>query len=274
MSLTRVVAGRSATLTHTFESNGTPTDPSPDSATVTITRADGTVFVPAASVDNTGTGTASITLTPTELGSLDRLTVAWTVTIGGYPQTFTDTVEVAGGTVFTVAQARTAIGDSAYDAAKIVEARTYAETELENAVGFALVPRYAFEAKDGSVDPIVLRPYVRAIRSITAGGGALTTSDLAGLTYAGGILRGYWWPRGYGNVLVGYEHGLETPPPGATRAALALALDYLGADDSSIHPRAESVTTVDGTLRLRMGGQFGVAAADDWIAANRMPAFA
>ena len=75
-----------------------------------------------------------------------------------------------------------------------------------------------------------------------------------------------------GPVTVTYTHGLgNTVSPGAKRAALALALDYLQADPAgTIDPRAESIVTVDGTLRLRSGGTFGNPLIDDWLNRNRL----
>jgi hypothetical protein len=107
----RIVRGRSAELSYTFYVDGNATDPTPDSASVSITRADGSTLTPSASVDNSGVGVVSITLTPAETALLDTLTVTWTATFAGQAQTFVDTVEVAGDVLFTIAEARAAIGD-------------------------------------------------------------------------------------------------------------------------------------------------------------------
>jgi hypothetical protein len=267
----RIVQGRSATITHTFSVGGTPTDPAPDQATVTITRADGQVLVPSTNATEAGTGKVSFTLTPVQAALLDVLTVTWTASFGGQPQTFTDIVEVAGDVLFTIAQARDARGDQSLDEGKIADARLFAETELEKAIRYALVPRYARKTvssvKGQAID---LGAYARKVRTMTVGGLTLTPDELALLTIDSGLLRGYHWPTAYSNVVIGYEHGLDAPTPGATDAALALALDKLGGT-GSIDPRAESIITVDGTIRLRTGGQFPTAGVDAWIEANRMP---
>jgi hypothetical protein len=201
-SLVRIVQGRSATLSHTFLTGSTATDPTPDTATVTVTRADGTTFVPTASVDNSATGVASITFTPAETALLDRWTLTWTATFGGQAQTYKDTVEVAGDVLFTIAQARAAITSNA------------------------------------------------------------------------GVLYGYTWPIGYANVLVGYEHGLPSPPPGATRAALDEAVAYLGGG-TSVDPRTTRVVTADGTQEYQVGsGALLSAMADRWVSHNRIPVLA
>lgn len=268
----RVVRGRSATITHTFLIDGLPADPSPDQATVAITRADGTVLVASTTATEAGGGAVSFELTPAHTALLDTLTVTWTATFDGQAQTFTDIVEIAGGSLFTIAQARKAIGDDSLAAAEIEEARLYAETEIEAAIGYALVPRYALKTMSSErSSPLDLGPYTRTVRTLTVSGITLTPDELALLTLNNGWLRGYPWPTGHGNVVVGYEHGLDAPPPGAVNAVLSLAVDNLGGT-SSIDPRAESIVTVDGTIRLRTAGQFTAAGVDAWIEANRMPA--
>jgi hypothetical protein len=272
------VQGRSATLSHTFLTGSTATDPTPDTATVTVTRADGTTFVPTASVDNSATGVASITFTPAETALLDRWTLTWTATFGGQAQMYKDTVEVAGDVLFTIAQARAAgLSDPAvYTDDRIREARTYSETEIESALGFALVPRYSLDTLSGMGRPglRVRYPYVRAIRSISISGVPLATADVAAITSNAGVLYGYTWPIGYANVLVGYEHGLPSPPPGATRAALDEAVAYLGGG-TSVDPRTTRVVTADGTQEYQVGsGALLSAMADRWVSHNRIPVLA
>lgn len=270
--------GRSATLSHTFLTGSAATDPTPDTATVTVTRADGTTFVPTASVDNSGAGVASITFTPAETALLDRWTLTWTATFGGQAQTYKDTVEVAGDVLFTIAQARAAgLSDTAvYPDDRIREARTYAETEIESALGFALVPRYSLDTLSGMGRPglRVRHPYVRAIRSVSITGVPLATADVAAITANAGVLYGYTWPIGYANVVVGYEHGLSSPPPGATRAALDEAVAYLGGG-TSVDPRTTRVVTADGTQEYQVGsGALLSAMADRWVSHNRIPVLA
>jgi hypothetical protein len=60
------------------------TDPSPDSATVTITRADGTPVVTAATAVNGPNGGFSYTLVPAQTALLDTLTATWTFTLNGF----------------------------------------------------------------------------------------------------------------------------------------------------------------------------------------------
>lgn len=275
MDLQRVEQNHTATLTKTFQVDGVATDPSPATATIQIVRADGTVLVPAGTATTrTTVGTFTYNITTAQTGLLDNLTAYWTSSLGVLKQQ----VEIVGGFLFTIAEARTAIGDTAYSATKIAEARTYAESELESALGYALVPRYARETLTGYAGSLRLRPYLRSIRSATVNTSALSAASLAELSFdTTGRVNGYSWSSysDLGNVTVGYEHGLSFPPAGAKRAALALALDSLGTDTSGIDPRAETIITVDGTIRLRNGsGPFSALGVNEWINANRIPAIA
>jgi hypothetical protein len=272
----RVVRGRSFTLSKQFFSDGIAVTPS-GTPTVAIVRVSDGTTVTASAVAGSGVGPYTTTVTAANNTLLDTLTVTWAATISGQAQTYIDIVEVAGDTLFTVAQGLALIPTAT--AAQISDARTYAETELEGALGYALVPRYTLEKRTGAYcQPLhVKNPHVRAIRSATVNTVALTAPQITALTFnQAGYVSGYEWgsysyPTVLNNVTIGYEHGLDTPPLGATTAALSLAVDHLGGGSSSIDPRAESIITVDGTVRLRAGaGQFAAVGVNEWVAANRM----
>jgi hypothetical protein len=270
----RVLQATPATISNSWYEDGVIADPGV--VTVTITRGDGTVLVTNGATTGTGAAARSYNLTAaahTDL--LDDLTITWVSPSKG---TMTSHVEVVGGFLFTITEARSELGDPAYDATAIREAREYAETELESALGYALVPRYARTRTSGQGrGPLRLRPYLRTVRTVTVSDTTLTPTDIANLAFdTTGFLYGQYWEQGVGNITIGYEHGLDAPPPGAKRAALSLAMDYLGASTSGgIDPRAESIVTVDGTVRLRAGGgQFWAPGVNEWVTANRIPAIA
>jgi hypothetical protein len=278
----RVVRGRSFTLSKTFYSDGIAVTPG-SLPTVAIVRSDATT-VATSSVSGTGVGPYTVTVTAANNTLLDTLTVTWTATIGGQSNTYVDIVEVAGDVLFGVAQALAAMPTATV--AAIADARTYAETEIESELGYALVPRFTLEKATGRWCQAlrVRNPYVRTIRSATVNGVALSTGQLTDLSFdANGFIVGYpWgaiagaWGTTLNNVTIGYEHGLDTPPPGASRAALDEAVAYLGGSTANgagggIDPRAESVVTVDGTVRLRAStGTLLSASAADWMQANRL----
>lgn len=251
----RIVRGLSATLSYTFYSDGTATNPSPDATTVTITRDDGTAIVTgAAATEGATAGVVTYTLTPAQTATLDILTVAWTATFGGQAQTFTDIVEVAGGVLFTIAQARAVspLNDtSTYTTARIVEARTMVETALEDACGVAFVPRYKRQFVSGNGrSTVILPPRTTAIRSVTLDGAVVSQGyvDTMRLLPTGEVYYPSWWSQGYANYEIAFEHGYDYPPPRVTHAALKLAKRYLV--DSPVSDRATTLTTEDGTTQF------------------------
>jgi hypothetical protein len=274
----RIVRGRSATLTHTFYSSATATDPTPDSATVTITRADGTVLVNAATATEAGTGKVTYTVTPAQTALLDKWTVDWVATFGGQSQTFRTFVEVAGDVLFTLSEARALKpldNTTTYTNDTVIAMRTSVEQAIEEACGVAFVPRYELETVSaggssywgggysygpGGYGPNGLPlkwPKIRAVRSATDSGTVLTAGELAGLSWTeSGILYGRGWTGGYGNVLVGYEHGWDRPPERIRRAALLLAKTWLVA--GPVDDRTSTFSSVDGgTYSLVVPGRGG-----------------
>lgn len=277
----RILQSTASTIQVTFNVDGVPTT-SATAVTVTITRDDGTAMVTnAATTAGAGTGVYQYTLTAAQTAQLDVLTAAWSGTITGNAQTLKTTVEIVGGFMFTIDQARTAMGDATLSAAKIAEARTYAETELEGELNYAVVPRYARDTPiAGPSYGLWLRPFLRSVRGATVAGVALTSTELTSLVLNQGFVYGFSWPRPLlsttappSPVTIRYEHGLDIPPPGATRAALAVAVEFLGGGTTgSIDPRAESIITDDGTIRLRSGdGPFTAPGVNAWVSSNRLP---
>lgn len=257
----RVVQGHSVVLSQTFQADGVATDPSPDTATVEITRDDGTTLVASTPATEGGTGIVTYTLTPTHTALLDTLTVVWTASFGGQVQTFTDIVEVAGGVLFTIAQARTLKplqSTTDYPTAAIVEARTMVETALEDACGVAFVPRYRREVIAGSGSAtMMLAPKLRAIRSVTVDGAAMSVGTFTGIRVlpSGLAYNPAGWTWGVANLDVAYEHGHDFPPPRVSQAALLWAKDLLV--KGPISERSTSMVSEDGTFSLATPGMRG-----------------
>lgn len=279
----RVVRGRGATLYHTFYVNGVPTDPSPDAAKVTITTDEGVAVVTDADAIEEGTpGRVSYTLTPDQVAAVDRLTLTWTADFGGYPQVFTDVVEIVGGVYFTIAEARalSPLGDqTTYQQQDLVAARTAAEQAIEEECGLSFVPRYdrAVVNGDNTYGVRLPQPFVRSVRWAKVAGVTRDVSQVTG-GGAGYIYDTAWWPRGWGNIQVGYEHGMDAPPEGVKRAALQYARDLLvQASSQSIAPGAERIITDDGTIVFGSGqatNRFAAAGVADALGPYRMPTIA
>jgi len=257
----RIIQGQSAVLRYTFYVDGVATNPSPDAATVTITRDDGTDVVTASPATEAGTGVVTFPVTPLMTAELDRWTVKWTATVDGQSQTFTEIVEVAGGVLFTVAQARALkpLNDTAkYSTADILDARTMVETALEDACGVAFVPRYDRRVFSGSgKTTMLLPPRTRVIRSVSNDGVAVGVSGLESMRFlpTGELYYPSVWTWGYGNLEIAFEHGHDFPPPRVVQAALLYAKNFLV--KGPIDDRTTSVSSEDGTFALSTPGMRG-----------------
>lgn len=253
----RVLVDTDITMSVTFEVDGTPTDPSPATATVTITRDDGTVIVPGLAAARTGTGEFSYTLDAGDNDQLDILTAEWTSSLG----TLTTTTEVVGGFLFTIADARRLkpLQDATkYPADRIIEARTLAESALEDLCGVAFVPRYARETFSGTgTTSLLLRPRTTLVRSVTSDGTVYTPTEIAALVpqQTGAVYNPNRWASGYGNLSVSYVHGYTSPPPRVSQACLLLAKNWLV--DGPLDDRMTSMSTDDGTFALLTPGLRG-----------------
>lgn len=273
----RIQRGLSATLTHTFFVDGVATNPTPDAATVTITRDNGTVLVNAAAATEAGTGVVTYLLTPAQTATLDTLTVGWTATFGGQSQMFTDHVEIAGGFLFSISEARAVkpLDQVAYTTAMITATRTLVEQALEDACGRAFVPRYKRDTVTGTgrTSLVLSQPRVTAVRTVTAGATAI--ADVATIVpNAYGVI---FYPAGFvsgTSYTVSYEHGEPYPPWPAKQAALALAKKFLLS--GPVDDRTTTMSTEDGTYILSTpglrGAIWGVPVADSFAAQYSMHA--
>jgi hypothetical protein len=172
----RILQNTSADLPAVVTVAETGTDPTPDSATVTITRADGTVVVQDAVANNGMNGGFVYPLSPAQTALLDTLTAVWTFTYGGLVQQLRTQAEVVGGYHFTLGQLRqlAPLSDaSTYTTAKLIEARTLAETTIEQECGRAFVPRYWRGHVENFTWPY---PDVIGVRSATGVDGSVLTS--------------------------------------------------------------------------------------------------
>ena len=244
----RVLINTPVSLSVAVDVDGVATNPSPDSATVTVRRDDGTAIVTAVPATDSGTGSFGYVLTAAQNPQLDVLTATWTTSLG----IFETTTEVVGGFLFTIAQARALkpLDDTVkYSAQAIIDARTLAETALEDACGVAFVPRYKREtvSGSGSRELLLTQPRVTAIRSVSLDDAAQTAADYVP-SGPGVLYTANGWTRGFGNYEVVYEHGWPEAPPRVSEAARALAKHYLV--DKPVSDRATSMTTDDGTTQF------------------------
>lgn len=278
MTTIRVAKTAAATLPHIFDVDETPTN-STTSVTVAVTDALGvSVASGAATQDTANTGRYTFPL-PTQ-AQLSTLTVAWSATIAGAAVVETDTVEVCGGFLFSLREARNSdpalANAKKYTTQDLIDARQAVEEECELICSRAFVPRYRRVVLNGTgvsdlalpdcgdelVAGILLRG-VRTIRSATVAprigqtSVALTAGQLAALAVTSdGILRrtdANIWPEGLSNVVVEYEFGNDGPPADLKRASLLRLRSQLNLSTSGIPDRATSFTAADGgTYRLSL----------------------
>jgi hypothetical protein len=230
MSLVRMLVTSKVTVTHVFKADEVPVDAS-GPVTATVQRLDGTsVATGTATHGATGSGAYSWDVTR---AVLDSLTLDFTGSVGGSTVTARDYVEVVGGFLFDLGDARSDLGiPASITSAKLAQKRIEVEQECERICRRAFVPRFAREVVSGNgTERLALTNSVgvaiseiRAIRSVTVNGTAVTGSDLAAINYSdSGVLTrpdGVLWPAGVKNIVVEVEHGWDYPPEDLRDAAM------------------------------------------------------
>jgi hypothetical protein len=170
---------------------------------------------------------------------------------------------------------------------QIIAARGEVEDEIEALTGVAFVPRTATATLDGAGRGLLLLPhmYVRSITSVRVWTDAITYTDYTAdeladivVSETGAISRftlGYW-PCGFQNLRVIYEHGMDAPPARVKRAALILFRYRLSgalwripstpaAVDAEGNPTAEGLTPADTGGTANEGSPTGIPLVDDLL---------
>lgn len=274
MTLTRIARTAPATLSHTFVVGETVVDPGV--VTYAVTDANGTAVT---SGNATGTGATARTFDLPGQADLADYEVAWTGTIAGSTVVETDRVEICGGFLFGLVQARasdSSLDDTAkYPTSALAETRLAVERECEQICDRAFVPRYRRAVLDGSGTSALLLTdaewtalsrsagdirTIRAARVASRYGAvpvALTTDQLAAcyVTGDGQLVRadGGIWTEGVGNVIVEYEYGLDAAPEDLARAAMTMLRIRLNLSKSKVPDRASSFS-IDGQGTYRLNG--------------------
>lgn len=292
-----------ATISHTWEIDGTPTDPAGDTTTIRIVRDNGTELVAAGtSTTHAGqdTGTFTFPLTTVHTAELDRLTATWTATFSGQQVSVPVVYEIVGGHLFTERQLRAhQVGDRTpfasttdYPNDRIMDVRAQVTDDFAGILQYSPIPRYARERLDGSgTDTLVLsHQFPRRILTLAVNGTAFDATALADLDVdpAGVITRLTlgWFARGRRNVDVAYVHGGdqaylaqqeisfgELSTAAVKRTAMLL--------DPALSSTVSSYTTQDGSTysfdpagrRIGQGDTqwYGVPAIDSVLNRSRRP---
>jgi hypothetical protein len=193
---------------------------------------------------------------------LDHLDVSWTATIGGSAVILSDRVEVVGGFLFGLAEARASdpsLSDPVrYPVATLAARRIQVEQECERLCGWAFVPRFARAVLDGSGGFTLRLPHLR-LRSLRAlstriqpGGSTTVVSPLTDVAVSvdGTVTRmdGGYFPAGVNNIVAEYEHGADAPSETLKDAAMIRLRSRLNLTRSGVPDRVNSYTTPDGSV--------------------------
>jgi hypothetical protein len=249
MGLTRVLVTTRVTLSHTFQVDGVGTDAAA-AVNVTVKRLDGTAVTSgAATVGTVGDGIYTFELP--ESAVLDTYTVDWTGTFGGAAVTVRDYVEVVGGFLFGLAEARSMrppLDATKYPYPMLAEKRIEVEQIAERIAGVAFVPRFerVVLSGRGRRELVVPRLMLRAIRAVRVDGTNWGALDVSGVSFTpSGVLTRLWgsvWPAGSGNIVLEYEHGLDMPAEEARTAGKVHLRSRLTLGDTAVPYRAVSFT--------------------------------
>lgn len=259
--------------TYTFTATAEDENGSPLTITgpVTVTIRDGAGNVVVTDTPTISAGKLVYDANTALMPNLDTYHLTWTGVAGGETQAWVTDVELVGGYLFEIADLRAqdrAFTDSnKYPIEMLRQARNVVENviEGEKAANVAFVPRGRRVRVNGGAQAVNglygldLPDYeVRKVYSATVDGVALTSGQCAAIVCDDNTI---WsedtaWPNGKRNVVVHYEHGMETVPPAITRAALLLARDYLVKSD--VPARATGTSIGDQWFRITVAGRDGV----------------
>jgi hypothetical protein len=265
MSLVRVLVTTEVTLTHTFYVDEVATDLAA-ACTVTLKRLDGTVVVTGPA---THPGPAGVyTFAVPEQATVDLLTMDWSGTLAGAVVSVRDYVEVVGGFLFGLAEARqkhpSLANIATYPSSLLASKRIEVEQECERICRRAFVPRFARIRLSGNDTERLPLPWNlqmgggsegRVVRAASISGTVMSAPDVAalGITEYGVIKRpgGAVWPSGTGNIIVEYEHGWDYPPADLAEANILRLRSAIASTLSGIPDRAISFAVAEGgTFRL------------------------
>jgi len=262
VSLVRVLQTTQQTLSHTFYVDGVATDAAGD-VTYAVKRLDGTV-VTGGTATHPGVGTYAFLLPATETQDLDSYSVDWTGTFGGAAATVRDFVEIVGGFMFSVDDARNmppVLNAVVYPNALVARKRTAVEVQAERICNVAFVPRFKRRALGGNGSPYLKLPdlLIRAVRAVSVDGVAWSAGQVeaAGFGDSGvltmntiGAPSGVW-PIGQRNIIVEYEHGMDQADDDLAEAGVIHLRSRLTGGDTSVPYRAISFQSIEGgTYRL------------------------
>lgn len=271
---TRILRSQAATLSHTFEVDELPTDPT-GTPTYAVVDANGD-SVASGNATVVGSASGRVTAALAAQSQLKRGTIAWTATVNGSATTEYDHFEIVAGFYFSLKQGRDSdeslSSSERYSTEDLRAKRDEVEQECETICDRAFFPRYDRVLLDGTgSNRLVLRMSdpersvadIRTIRRISVAPDAdedfvdFDAGELAGVVPMpdGTLIRtdGNVFTEGFGNVVVEFEYGLDRPPSDLVTASLTRLRSRLNLNKSGIPDRASSYSMGEfGTYRLDM----------------------
>jgi len=264
----QIVAGVASTLEWTYlDENGEGADPGA-AVTVGIDRADGAELVASGTAATEDTdpdhaGRHTYTLSAANSATLDVLTVSWSISGTVVATTH---VEIVGGFLFTVAEARASYAGldntAKYPTADIVKYRMITEAELNWICDRAFTPRFRRLTVDGTGTGSLLVPDndLRAVSAVSVGGTAYGSTQLAGLkVYEHKRIDQPWgevWEFDQENVDIAYSFGLDRPFQDLKEAALERFRELLWSKGKGLPGNASSMNGPDMTVQFDKPSEF------------------
>lgn len=269
-----------ASLRVTFTLDGVPTDPAGDAATVTITRADGSVLVEGDVATRITVGEFGYTLDSDQTAAVDILTADWTAALAGTPQTLTTRAQIVGGYYFAAKEFKDKYPDDqkvqGLSFNQIAAARAKAEEIIERACHVAFVPRPKALTLSGQGESVLALPLYMIRRVIYAAVDGQAQDISQCIVGPGGIYRRTPpFPLGVRNTELVLEHGYDQPSDWLKDACMTLA--FHRAIKGPVEDRAVSVPAGDagGTITLLTpgvgGAVTGLPDVDEAIAEHALP---
>lgn len=225
----RILRGVAATLSFTNVDQDGVAAAASGAVTVGVMSSDGSTVVAPGSA-TVGANPYTKALTAAQTASLDILTATWTD--AGDGSVHTTTAEIVGGFHFSIAELRAQknLADtSKFTNAELVAVREWWETLSESYCDQSFVPRYKVRRLSGTGGGTLSLPEwnLRSVRRVWVYSDAdtyvaFTPDELADITPTSGTLhsRSGYFTYGDQNIVVAYEHGLDTAPADIRQAGL------------------------------------------------------
>lgn len=205
--------------------------------------------------------------------TLGLFTATWPFEIDSNAHQIVDHVDVVGGHYFQLPELRARNGmenTSRYSTADLIDARQWAETKIDNAVGVSFVERFAVITIDlrpewWRSESIIQLPdrHARTIVAVSVDGEAVDLGELT-LRPAGKLAHSGCWD-GH-EVTIAYTTAWSlTAPADIAGAAITAARHWLLSNigDSAIPDRTRQIVTSEGTQILSVAGQYSPVGLPD-----------